>query len=184
MFNANQSLFSVEDLQLLVYPHCWTLSWYPQNQKHHSNPWCWHRKEGSSSHMGMDMGIVHEVRHVHVHIRVLSGTSSVVQCSSSKGTICKSSSRCSWASRGALKAVRVSSSEVSLSSEELYVSHLQTGLRWDWTVLHDVTESGSNEAFLKLDTWWIFGVFLSGVGNWTTLITFIFQCEFSFKGCI
>ena len=64
--------------------------------------------------------------------KVLSGTSLVVQCSS-KGTVWKSSSssssRCSWASGVALEAVGVSSSEVSLSSEELYVSHLHTGLR-------------------------------------------------------
>ena len=57
-----------------------------------------------------------------------------------------------------------SSSEVSTSSEELYVNHLHTGLRQDSLVLHGVAGVGSNEAFSTLDTWCIFDVLLSGVG--------------------
>ena len=83
--------------------------------------------------MGMDMGIVCLVKACLCINEVLSGTASVVQWLSSKGTIWKSSSSsssmCTWASRVALEAVRASSSEISLSLEELYVSCLHTGMR-------------------------------------------------------
>ena len=84
-------------------------------------------------HKGTDMGIFPCSKTCLCIHKVLSGTSSVIQCSSSKGTILRSSSssssRYTWASGVALKVVGVSSSDVSMLSEELYVSHLCTGLR-------------------------------------------------------
>ena len=96
---------------------------------------------------------------------VLSGTPSVVQYSSSKDTVWKSSSssssRYNWASAGVALGAGGVISEVSLSSEGLNVS---TGLGVVQNVLHGVTRSGLNKACSMLDTWWILGIFLSGVG--------------------
>ena len=58
-------------------------------------------------------------------------------------------------------------SEVSLSLVELNISHLCTSLGGILEVLHGMTRSGSNEACSMLDTWWIFGIFLSGSGMLT-----------------
>ena len=63
-----------------------------------------------------------------------TGTSSVVQCSSSKGTVWKSSSSSSLSSRhtgvlvGVALGVSAASSEALLSLYELNDSHLHTGL--------------------------------------------------------
>ena len=100
---------------------------------------------------------------------VLSGTSSVVQCSSSKGTVWKSpsslsSSRYTWASAGVALRAGGTSSGVSLLLEKLNVSHLHTSLGGVQNLLHGMTGSGLNEAWSTLDMWWILGVFLSGVG--------------------
>ena len=95
---------------------------------------------------------------------VLSGTSLVVQCSSSKATVWKSSSssssRYTWASVGVALGTGGVSSEVSLLSE----GHLHASLGGVQNVLCGMTRSGSNEACSMLDMWWIFGIFLSGVG--------------------
>ena len=98
---------------------------------------------------------------------VLSGTSSVVQCSSSKGTIWKSSSssRHTGVLAGVALGVGGASSDLSLSSYELNDNCLHTGPDGVCDALHGMTGLGLNEAFLMLDTWWILGVFLSGVGK-------------------
>ena len=54
---------------------------------------------------------------------------------------------------------------VLLSSVELNDSHLHTGLGGVCGMFHGVTGSGSNEACSMLETWWILGIFLSGVGK-------------------
>ena len=163
MFNANQSSFSMEDHQAQVCPHQWMWSWYPQNPKCHSNLWSQCRKEAGSLHMGMGIGIVKCGKECSCMHKVLSGTSSVVQCSSSRGAVWKSSSspssRYTWASRVVLEVDGwgsglwgvihglvlggASSSEVSTLLEKPYISHLHTGLRWDCPLLHGATGSGS-----------------------------------------
>ena len=50
-------------------------------------------------------------------------------------------------------------------SAELKDKHLCTGLGGVCGVLHGVTGAGSNEVCSMLETWWILGVFLSGVGK-------------------
>ena len=57
------------------------------------------------------------------------------------------------------------SSGVLSSSGELNDSCLHTGLGGACSMFHGVTGLGSNEACLMLETWWILGVFLSGVGK-------------------
>ena len=52
-------------------------------------------------------------------------------------------------------------------SGELNDSHLFTGLGGVYGVFHGVTGAGLNEACSMLETWWILGVFLSGVGKST-----------------
>ena len=52
-----------------------------------------------------------------------------------------------------------------LSSVELNDSHLHTGLGGVCSVLHGVTGAGLNEVCSILETWWICGVFLNGVGK-------------------
>ena len=52
-----------------------------------------------------------------------------------------------------------------LSSAELNDSHLHTGLGRVPGVLHGVTGAGLNEGCSMLETWWIHGVFLNGVGK-------------------
>ena len=52
-----------------------------------------------------------------------------------------------------------------LSSVELNDSHLHSGLVEVCGVFHGVIGSESNEACSMLETWWILGVFLSGVGK-------------------
>ena len=52
-----------------------------------------------------------------------------------------------------------------LSSVELNDSHLHTGLGGVCGVFHGVIGSGLNEACSMLETWWIPGVFLNGVGE-------------------
>ena len=115
--------------------------------------------------------------------KVLSGICSSVQWSSSNGTVWKSSSilssssccRCTgvveWhPSAGIFEVslwpgvVDVVASSSEMSSQELYVSHLQMGLRWGSLEVHDGTGVGLNEAFSALDTWCIFAVLWSGVG--------------------
>ena len=106
---------------------------------------------------------------MHYH---LSGISSVVQCSSSKGMVWKSSassSMCSEVARvcleidhlvsdvgyctcGMLQGEETSSSYVS-SSEGLYVNLLHTGLRQGCLALHGVTGTRSKEVFSMLETW-------------------------------
>ena len=51
------------------------------------------------------------------------------------------------------------------SSVELNDSCLHTGLGGVCDMFHGVTGSGLNEACLMLETWWILGIFLSGVGK-------------------
>ena len=51
------------------------------------------------------------------------------------------------------------------SSVELNDSHLHTGLGGVHDMFCGVTGSGSNEACSMLETWWILGIFLSGVGK-------------------
>ena len=88
---------------------------------------------------------------------VLSGISSEDQCSSFRGTVWKSSS--SSEHSGVLPGV--------LSSVELNDSHLHTGLGGVCGVFLGVTGAGLNEVCSMLETWWILGVFLSGVGKST-----------------
>ena len=54
---------------------------------------------------------------------------------------------------------------VLLSSVELNDSHLHSGLGGVCGMIHGVTGSGLNKACSVLETWWILGVFLSGVGK-------------------
>ena len=51
------------------------------------------------------------------------------------------------------------------SSDELNDSYLCTGLGGACNVFHGMSGSGLNEACLMLETWWIPGVFLGGVGK-------------------
>ena len=51
------------------------------------------------------------------------------------------------------------------SSVELNYSHLCTGLGGVHNMFCGVTGSGLNETCLILETWWIIGIFLSGVGK-------------------
>ena len=51
------------------------------------------------------------------------------------------------------------------SSDEIHDSHLHTGLGGACNMFHGMTGSGSNKACLMLETWWIFGIFLNGVGR-------------------
>ena len=91
---------------------------------------------------------------------VLSGISSEAQCSSFRDTVWKSSfSSSSSEHSGMLAGV--------LSSVELNDSHLHTGLGGVHGVFHGVTGAGWNEACSMLETWWILGVFLNGVGKLT-----------------
>ena len=94
---------------------------------------------------------------INIH-NVLSSVSLEVQCSSSRGTVWKSSLSSSSAEHSGVL------SEV-LSSAELNDSHLHTGLGRVCGVLHGVTGVGLNEACSMLETWWILGVFLNGVGK-------------------
>ena len=57
------------------------------------------------------------------------------------------------------------SPEVSLPSDELNSSCLHTGLGGVCNVFHGVTGLGLNKVCLMLETWWILGIFLSGVGK-------------------
>ena len=96
---------------------------------------------------------------------VLSGISSEVQWSSSRGTVWKSSSSSlSSEYSGVLAGVVLGVCGVLLSVE-LNDSHLHTGLGGVCGLLHGVTGSGSNETCSMLETWWILGIFLSGVGK-------------------
>ena len=52
-----------------------------------------------------------------------------------------------------------------LSSAELNDCHLHTSLGGVCGILHGVTGAGSNEVCSMLETWWILGVFLNGVGK-------------------
>ena len=54
-----------------------------------------------------------------------------------------------------------------LSSIALSYNHLHTGLGGVCGVFHGVTGAGLNEACFMLETWWIPGVFLNGVGKST-----------------
>ena len=54
---------------------------------------------------------------------------------------------------------------VLLSSDELKNIHLCTGLGRACNVFHGVAASGLNEACSMLETRWILGIFLSGVGK-------------------
>ena len=56
---------------------------------------------------------------------------------------------------------------VLLSSDGLNNSHLHTGLVGVCSVFHGVTGMGLKKACLILETWWILGIFLSGVGKIT-----------------
>ena len=56
-------------------------------------------------------------------------------------------------------------SGVLSTSDELNDSHLCTGLGGVCNVFYGVTGLGSNEACSMLKTWWILGIFLSGVGK-------------------
>ena len=90
---------------------------------------------------------------------VLSGISLEAQCSSFRGTILKSSSSASSSEHsGVLAGV--------LSSVELNDSHLCILVWVEFVVYcHGVTGTGLNEACSLLETWWIHGVFLNGVGK-------------------
>ena len=107
----------------------------------------------------MGTGISHAVVHVHECIKFFSGVSSEVQCSSSKGTIWKSSSSSSelaehtWALSG-----------MQLSTE-LKDKHLHTGLGSVCGVLQGVVRTGLNEACSMLEAWWMWGVLHNGVGK-------------------
>ena len=56
-------------------------------------------------------------------------------------------------------------SGVILSSDELNDSHLHTDLGGSCNMFRGVTGSGSNKVCSMLETWWILGVCLSGVGK-------------------
>ena len=89
---------------------------------------------------------------------VLSGISLEVQCSSFRGTVWKSSSSSSSSEHsGVLAGV--------LSSVELNDSCLHTVLGGVCGVFLGVTGAGLNEVCSMLETWWILGVFLNGVGK-------------------
>ena len=104
------------------------------------------------------MGITHVVIHVHECTNVLSGISSEAQCSSFRGTIWKSSSSSSSSEHsGVLAGV--------LSSVELNYSCQHTGLGGVCGVFHGVTGARLNEVCSMVETWWILGVFLNGVGK-------------------
>ena len=107
--------------------------------------------------------------------KCLSRISSIVQCSSSRETVGKSSSSSSrvtfvlrvhledgccrvsmWFCNDAVLAGKgISPVGVSSSSEELKVKCHHTGLQCDCLVLvlHDVTGSGSKEVFSTLEMW-------------------------------
>ena len=95
---------------------------------------CLHMKELTNSHKGHGYGHSPCGKACSCMHNVLLGISSVVQCSSSNGTIWKSSSSSLSSSRhtgvlvGVVLAGGETSSEVSLSSDELNDSHLHTGL--------------------------------------------------------
>ena len=54
---------------------------------------------------------------------------------------------------------------VVVLSGELNDSHLPTGLVGVCGIFHGVTGAGLNEVCSMMETWWILGVFLSGVGK-------------------
>ena len=94
------------------------------------------------------MDIIHVVNHAHEYI---------TSCSSSRGTVWKSSSSSSSEHSGVLSGV--------LLSAELKDKHLHTGLGGVCGVLHGVTGAGSNEVCSMQETWWILRVFFNGVGK-------------------
>ena len=86
------------------------------------------------------------------------------QVSSFRGTVWKSSS--SSEHPGVLAGVVLGVCAVVLSGE-LNDSHLCTGLGGVCGIFCGVTGAGSNEVCSMLKTWWILGVFLSGVDKST-----------------
>ena len=118
--------------------------------------------------------------------KCLSGISLVVQWSSSKETVWKSSSSSSssrsshivrvhlecgccgksmgFCSSTVLEGDGMSTVEISSPSELLKDNWNHTGLWHDWLVpmLHGVV--GSKEMLSSLDTWWILGIHQMGVG--------------------
>ena len=116
----------------------------------------------------------------------LFGISSVVQWSSSNKTVLKSSSSSSssrsshmvrvhlecgccgksmgFCSSTVLEGNGMSIVEMSSSSELLKDNQHHTGLWCDWLVPMLCGVVGSKEMLSSLDTWWILGVCLRGVG--------------------
>ena len=99
------------------------------------------------------MAITHVVIHVHECTMFFLVFLWEVQCSSSRGTVWKSSSSSSSSEHpGVLSGV--------LLSAELNDSHLHTSLGGVCGVFLGVTGAQLNEACSMLETWWILGVFL------------------------
>ena len=91
---SNQSSnISMVPLPILVnLCHHWWSSCNPCNWKYHLSLSCPYMRQWCYSHKGMGIDIHCWVTHFHVCKMFLSGTFSVVQCSSSIGTVWKSSS--------------------------------------------------------------------------------------------
>ena len=119
--------------------------------------------------------------------KCLSGISPIVQWSSFKEFVWKSSSSSSSSSRSShMSRVQIgggccrkatgfftdailgdkglSTVRVSSSSEELKVNHHGTGLQCDWLTPVPCGVARSKETFSSLETWCILEVLLSGVG--------------------
>ena len=100
---------------------------------------------------------------------VLSGANSVVQCSSSIGTIWKSLSSMSEDSGVvSLELVEVSMGSLSLLKDRWWHTGLAgkcVGSLADVTDLWGVLHAGLKDACSMLDTWYMQGVFCNGVGK-------------------
>ena len=96
---------------------------------------------------------------------VLSGANSVVQCSSSIGTVWKSSSLTSKDSgEVVLELVEVSMLS-SLMDRQCHTDLAGECVRLQVTGLHGVLCMGLKEACSKLDTWCMHGILHKGVGT-------------------
>ena len=151
---------------LVTLLHHWWSGNDPLNLKHHLNPeclcmtlcCCWVR-------MGMGVSTYCWVAHFSCMQNVLSGANSIVQCSSSRGTVWKSSSLQSEDSgEVVLELIEVS----MLSSLKVRWHHTDPAgecVRLQVTGLHGVLCTGLKEACSKLYTWCMCGILCKGVGT-------------------
>ena len=96
---------------------------------------------------------------------VLSGANSVVQCSSSIGTVWKSSSSMSEDSGEVVLELAEVSMLSSLKDRWHHTDLAGECVRLQVTGLHGVLCTGLKEACSKLDTWCMHGVLHKGVGT-------------------